>query len=262
MLKKVQYCAIMKSKGGVKMKYENEVKRISELLNSGKYAVFFGGAGVSTASGIPDFRGSKGLYTVSDEPCEYFLSRDCLISEPDRFYSFLKEKMIYPDAAPNDCHKVLAKLEEKGKIKAVITQNIDGLHQAAGSRRVIELHGTMSRAYCDRCGKLYPPESLEGETLPSCSCGGLIRPDVTLYGEALDPVAFASAEDEIKRAEVLIVCGTSLTVNPAASFVGRFRGEHLIIVNLSPTPYDHMAEYVIREPACDFFSQLVAFLEG
>lgn len=238
------------------MKYENEVKIISELLNSGKYAVFFGGAGVSTASGIPDFRGSKGLYTVSDEPVEYFLSRDCLISEPDRFYGFLREKMVYPDAAPNECHKVLASLETKGKIKAVITQNIDGLHQAAGSRRVIELHGTMNRAFCDRCGKLYPSESFESESLPFCSCGGLIRPDVTLYGEALDPVAFTYAEEEIERADVLIVGGTSLTVNPAASFVGRFRGEHLIIVNLTETPYDHMAEFVIRRPVCEFFSLL------
>ncbi|MBR6676227.1 MAG: NAD-dependent protein deacylase [Clostridia bacterium] len=231
------------------MHFKNEIKEIKEILKSSRHAVFFGGAGVSTASGIPDFRGQSGLYTTSDEPCEYFLSRDCLTAEPLRFFKFYREKMLYPDATPNDAHRALAALEEKGIIKAVITQNIDGLHQKAGSRNVFELHGTMSRAFCDRCGRTYEPQMMESsDSLPLCpACQGIIRPDVTLYGEALPADAFAMAAEHIEKADVLIVGGSSLTVYPAAGLVADFSGKHLIIINLSPTPYDQRASYVIRE---------------
>lgn len=235
----------------------NDVQRIAEILKNARHAVFFGGAGVSTASGIPDFRGAAGLYTVSDEPAEYFLSRECLLSEPRRFFEFYREKMVYPDARPNDAHYALARLEAEGIIKAVITQNIDGLHQMAGSRNVLELHGTVARSFCDRCGKAYAPDAINDiSDIPRCSCGGVIRPDVTLYGEALPAEAFNSAAEHIEKADVLIAAGSSLTVYPAASLVADFAGEHLIIINYSPTPYDGYAEYVIRDSLVDVLSEL------
>ncbi len=239
-------------------RYYNDIEEIKEILKNSKYAVFFGGAGVSTASGIPDFRGAAGLYTVSDEPAEYFLSRECLLSEPQRFFDFYREKMVYPDARPNDAHYALAQLEADGIIKAVITQNIDGLHQMAGSKNVLELHGTLSRSFCDRCGKTYAPDIIsEAADIPRCSCGGIIRPDVTLYGEALPTDAFTASEEHIANADVLIAAGSSLTVYPAASLVADFFGDHLIIINYSPTPYDEFAEYVIRDSLVDVFSELV-----
>lgn len=235
----------------------NDVQRIAEILKNARHAVFFGGAGVSTASGIPDFRGAAGLYTVSDEPAEYFLSRECLLSEPRRFFEFYREKMLYPDARPNDAHYALARLEAEGIIKAVITQNIDGLHQMAGSRNVLELHGTVARSFCDRCGKAYDSDAINDiSDIPRCSCGGVIRPDVTLYGEALPAEAFSAAEEHIAKADVLIAAGSSLTVYPAASLVADFAGEHLIIINYSPTPYDGYAEYVIRDSLVDVLSEL------
>ncbi len=235
-----------------------EIEKIKEILKNSSHAVFFGGAGVSTASGIPDFRGAAGLYTVSDEPAEYFLSRECLLSEPRRFFEFYREKMVYPDARPNDAHYALARLEAEGIIKAVITQNIDGLHQMAGSRNVLELHGTLSRSFCDRCGKTYAPDAINDiSDIPRCSCGGIIRPDVTLYGESLPAEAFSAAEEHIEKADVLIAAGSSLTVYPAASLVADFAGEHLIIINYSPTPYDGFAEYVIRESIEDVFAAII-----
>lgn len=234
------------------------MEEIREILKSSRHAVFFGGAGMSTASGIPDFRGPSGLYSNFAEGAEYFLSRRCLLNEPQRFFEFYREKMLYPDALPNEAHLALADLEDDGIIKAVITQNIDGLHQRAGSRNVIELHGTLAGAFCDRCGRGYPSDVMNDRSnLPICDrCGGLIRPDVTLYGEALPSAAFSAAEEHIAKADVLIVGGTSLTVQPAASLVSDFLGEHLIIVNYSPTPYDDLAEYIIRDSVTDFFSQL------
>ena len=225
-----------------------EVEIVKEILKNSKYAVFFGGAGVSTESGIPDFRGNGGLYSDGEESSEYYLSRDCLETEPKEFFRFFRRNMVFDSFEPNDAHNALADMEERGIIKAVITQNIDGLHQKAGSRRVIELHGSASRHYCIRCGRVYDSEGLldMGE-IPRCdSCGGVVRPDVTLYGEALDGGCFLDAEEEISKADVLIVGGTSLVVQPAASLVELYQGEHLIIINYSPTPYDGVAEYVIR----------------
>ncbi|MBQ8259276.1 MAG: NAD-dependent protein deacylase [Clostridia bacterium] len=235
-----------------------EIELICEILREAKHVVFFGGAGVSTESGIPDFRGSGGLYTSEGEGNEYYLSRRCLTINPLAFYNFYNKNMVYPDAKPNRAHYALAKLEEKGILKSVITQNIDGLHQSAGSRRVIELHGTVSRSYCMRCGKVCEPNVLgKDEIVPKCpACGGIVRPDVTLYGEALDGFTFRDAENEIAAADVLIVGGSSLTVYPAASLVGNFEGKHLIIINYSPTDYDRSAEFVIRESVGEVLSAL------
>ncbi|MBQ2715961.1 MAG: NAD-dependent protein deacylase [Clostridia bacterium] len=235
-----------------------EIELIREILREAKHVVFFGGAGVSTESGIPDFRGSGGLYTSEGEGNEYYLSRRCLTINPLAFYNFYNKNMVYPDAKPNRAHYALAKLEEKGILKSVITQNIDGLHQSAGSRRVIELHGTVSRSYCMRCGKVCEPNVLgKDEIVPKCpACGGIVRPDVTLYGEALDGFTFRDAENEIAAADVLIVGGSSLTVYPAASLVGNFEGKHLIIINYSPTDYDRSAEFVIRESVGEVLSAL------
>ena len=240
------------------MNMSKEIESIREILREAKHVVFFGGAGVSTESGIPDFRGSGGLYTSEGEGNEYYLSRRCLTINPLAFYNFYNKNMVYPDAKPNRAHYALAKLEEKGILKSVITQNIDGLHQSAGSRRVIELHGTVSRSYCMRCGKVCEPNVLgKDEIVPKCpACGGIVRPDVTLYGEALDGFTFRDAENEIAAADVLIVGGSSLTVYPAASLVGNFEGKHLIIINYSPTDYDRSAEFVIRESVGEVLSAL------
>ena len=240
------------------MNMSKEIELICEILREAKHVVFFGGAGVSTESGIPDFRGSGGLYTSEGEGNEYYLSRRCLTINPLAFYNFYNKNMVYPDAKPNRAHYALAKLEEKGILKSVITQNIDGLHQSAGSRRVIELHGTVSRSYCMRCGKVCEPNVLgKDEIVPKCpACGGIVRPDVTLYGEALDGFTFRDAENEIAAADVLIVGGSSLTVYPAASLVGNFEGKHLIIINYSPTDYDRSAEFVIRESVGEVLSAL------
>lgn len=209
------------------MKNDNvyDVERVKEILLSSEYAVFFGGAGVSTDSGIPDFRGNGGLYDSGDDSNEYYLSKECLIGEPDKFFRFFRENMIFQKFEPNDAHFAIAKLEKRGLIKAVIAQNIDGLHQKAGSRRVIELHGTADRYYCTGCGKVYSDEVLfTQDNIPRCDvCNSLVRPDVTLYGEALDGFNYAEAEEEIARADVLIVGGSSLVVNPAASLMTHFR---------------------------------------
>ena len=235
-----------------------DVERVKEILLSSEHAVFFGGAGVSTDSGIPDFRGNGGLYDSEEESNEYYLSRECLMREPDKFFQFFRNNMVFQNAEPNDAHFAIARLEERGLIKAVITQNIDGLHQKAGSQRVIELHGTANRYYCTRCGKVYSDEVLSAQDyIPRCEvCNSLVRPDVTLYGESLDGFNYADAEEEISRADVLIVGGSSLVVNPAASLIDSFQGEHLIIINYSPTPYDGLAEHVIRDSISDVFNIL------
>lgn len=239
-------------------KYD-EIKRIIDEAES---VVFFGGAGVSTESGIPDFRGSGGLYTDEDSygaAPEEILSGAYLLSLPEAFFRYYKGNMLYPYAEPNGAHLALAGLEESGKLTAVITQNIDGLHQAAGSKNVIELHGSVHRNYCTRCGREYSLDYvLDSEGAPRCtSCGSVVRPDVVLYGESLDNAAFAAAEDAIASADVMIVGGTSLTVHPAASLVEEFDGEHLIIINKTPTPYDEYAEYVIRDSISDVLCALL-----
>ena len=234
-----------------------EIERIKEILLESEHAVFFGGAGVSTDSGIPDFRGNGGLYDT-EESNAYHLSRECLICEPEKFFDFFRSNMLFESAEPNDAHIALANLEKRGIIKAVITQNIDGLHQKAGSQRVIELHGTAARCYCTGCGKAFDGRALtEQGGVPRCPvCKSVIRPDVTLYGEPLDGFNFVDAEEEIANADVLIVGGTSLVVNPAASLINAYEGDHLIIINYSPTPYDGVAEYVIRESLSDVMNIL------
>jgi NAD-dependent deacetylase len=224
-----------------------KIEKLKELIANSRNVVFFGGAGVSTESGIPDFRGAGGLYTEDGKGNEYYLSRRCLTVDPFAFYRFFREHMTFPDARPNAAHKALAKLEEEGKLKAIITQNIDGLHQLAGSRRVLELHGTLTRSYCMRCGKVFYPEHTDDEPVPKCTaCGGIVRPDVTLYGESLDGFTFREAENAIAEADLLIAGGSSLTVYPAASLVGNFEGGKLVIINYSQTAYDDSADLVIR----------------
>lgn len=239
---------------------ENELEQINQirsLLYSSHHAVFFGGAGVSTESGIPDFRGASGLY--SDTSNEYYLSRSCLNNEPEKFFSFYRKNMLFPEAKPNKTHIILSELEKKGIIKAVITQNIDGLHQKAGSKNVIELHGTTLECYCMKCKKSFGGDYIEKtEGIPRCDkCGGTVRPNVTLYEENLDGISLYGAKNHTDMADVLIVGGTSLNVYPAAGFVANFKGEHLIIVNLTPTPYDKNAEYVIRASLSEFFHKMI-----
>ena len=228
-------------------KIKKDIEKLRKMIKEARNVVFFGGAGVSTESGIPDFRGAGGLYTEDGKGNEYYLSRRCLTVDPFAFYRFFREHMTFPDARPNAAHKALAKLEEEGKLKAIITQNIDGLHQLAGSRRVLELHGTLTRSYCMRCGKVFYPEHTDDEPVPKCTaCGGIVRPDVTLYGESLDGFTFREAENAIAEADLLIAGGSSLTVYPAASLVGNFEGGKLVIINYSQTAYDDSADLVIR----------------
>lgn len=228
-----------------------EIKVLKSLIQKANYIVFLGGAGVSTASGIPDFRGEDGLYgeTYKKISPEEILSRDFFLTRTKDFYDYYKKNMLFPSAQPNGAHISLARLEKTKKLKAVITQNIDGLHQKAGSENVIELHGSVLRNRCLRCGAFYTVEDmLAKKGVPCCDkCGGVIKPDVVLYGENLDEDAITQAVRHVLEADLLIVGGTSLTVNPAASFVRFFRGDNLVIINKSPTPYDGFASLIIRE---------------
>ncbi|MCR4904825.1 MAG: NAD-dependent protein deacylase [Clostridiales bacterium] len=243
------------------------IRRLKEALDAAEHAVFFGGAGMSTASGIPDFRGASGLYTVSEEEApEYLLSDECLAREPEKFFAYYRSHILYPGAKPNPAHLALAELERRGRIHAVITQNIDGLHQAAGSRKVLELHGSCARSYCSKCGRPVERDFIaETEGIPRCeTCGGVVRPDVVLYGEFLPQEAFEEAKREIGAADLLLVGGSSLTVNPAASLVSRFtrsagrgRRKTLAIVNFDETPYDCDADFLIRESVADVLPQLL-----
>lgn len=246
----------------MKPESEEKVRQLKEILHNSRHAVFFGGAGMSTESGIPDFRGTKGIYKEkkpTKEPPEYLLSHTCLVRAPEKFFDFYRSDMLYPEARPNAGHLALAKLEEAGILKAVITQNIDGLHQAAGSQNVIELHGSVLRNYCARCGKPFPAAYIqESSGIPKCDkCGGVVRPDVVLYEENLRGDAIAAAAEEVEKADVLIVGGSSLVVYPAASFVAQFRGAHCIIINYSPTAYDRYAEFVIRDSLAETLASLV-----
>lgn len=213
-------------------------EKLREYIEESNNIVFFGGAGVSTESGIPDFRSKNGLYNQHDvqfdryEP-EYLLSRECLYNNPKVFYEFYRQKMDTRNIEPNITHKVLAKMEEIGKLKAIVTQNIDGLHQKAGSKNVFEIHGTTQRNYCSKCKKEYHSDFLfdTKETIPKCECGGLIRPDVTLYGENLPNEAVNGAVEAISNADMLIIGGTSLKVYPAANYISYFSGRHLVVIN-------------------------------
>ena len=218
--------------------------------------VFFGGAGVSTESGIPDFRSVDGLYHQKyDYPPETILSHTFYMEKTEEFYRFYRDKMLALDAKPNAAHLKLAELEAKGKLKAVVTQNIDGLHQAAGSKNVLELHGSVHRNYCRKCGKLYDEQYIKNSAgVPMCSCGGQIKPDVVLYEEGLDSSTMQAAIHAISQAEVLIIGGTSLAVYPAAGLIDYYRGNKLVLINKSETPMDSRADLVIQAPIGEVFS--------
>ena len=228
------------------------MERLSTLRNWIKESnkiVFFGGAGVSTESGIPDFRSVDGLYHQKfDYPPETILSHSFFFSHTEDFYKFYREKMLVTDIEPNRAHKALAELEQQGKLTAVVTQNIDGLHQKAGSKTVYELHGSIHRNYCRRCHKFYSAEDLlQSSGVPKCACGGTIKPDVVLYEESLDDACIMGAVNAIAGADLLIVGGTSLTVYPAAGLIRYYRGSRLVLINRDETPYDSEADLVFRE---------------
>lgn len=236
----------------------NGTEKLKELVDGSNNIVFFGGAGVSTESGIPDFRSTDGLYHQQyDYPPETILSHSFFMRNPEEFYRFYKNKMLCLDAKPNMAHKKLAELEKAGKLKAVITQNIDGLHQAAGSKEVLELHGSVHRNYCMKCGKFYDAEyMLHAEGVPTCSCGGMIKPDVVLYEEGLDMTVMSKSIQAIRDADVLIIGGTSLIVYPAAGLIDYYRGNKLVVINMSVTSQDKNADLVIQEPIGKVFSNL------
>ena len=225
-------------------------KELKQLLDESRYAVFFGGAGVSTESNIPDFRSTDGLYHQKyPYPPEQILSHSFFCHGTEEFYRFYRDKMLFPDARPNPAHLALAKLEAQGKLKAVITQNIDGLHQKAGSKAVYELHGSVHRNYCTKCRKFYGLDYILGTTgVPKCSCGGVIKPDVVPYEEPLDDAVVRGAVSHIRKADLLIIGGTSLSVYPAAGFIQYFRGNQLVLINRDPTPADGSASLLLREP--------------
>lgn len=229
---------------------DQEIARLKELTEKSRAMVFFGGAGVSKESGIPDFRSVDGLYHQAYRyPPETILSRSFYEKNPEEFYRFYRDKMLYLDAEPNPAHKKLAQWEREGRLLAVITQNIDGLHQKAGSKRVYELHGSVYRNYCEKCGKFYPPEYIRDSAgVPRCTCGGRIKPDVVLYEESLDQTVIEGAVRAIADAEVLIVGGTSLTVYPAAGLIRYYRGNKLVLINRDETPYDTYANLIFRDP--------------
>ena len=226
-----------------------EINELKEIIYNSKNIVFFGGAGVSTESGIPDFRSADGLYSGKYKyPPETILSYSFFMENTEEFYRFYKEKMLYPDAKPNDAHKALAKLEEQGKLRAVITQNVDGLHTLAGSKNVLELHGSALRNICMTCKECYPIDIiLQSQGIPLCKCGGIIKPDVVLYEEALDSAVMSKATKAIYEADVLIVGGTSLNVYPAAGMVNYYGGNNLVLINKSETSFDRYADLIIRE---------------
>ncbi len=228
---------------------DKKIEKLKEIIDASENVVFFGGAGVSTESGIPDFRSVDGLYNQKYKyPPETIISHSFYMRNPEEFYRFYKDKMIFKDAMPNDAHKKLAELEAKGKLKAVITQNIDGLHQMAGSRNVIELHGSIHRNYCTRCNKFYNLDAIvEAEGVPKCSCGGIIKPDVVLYEEGLKNEDIENAIRYISEADTLIIGGTSLVVYPAAGLIRYFRGRHLVVINMSPTQTDSQADLLIAD---------------
>lgn len=237
---------------------EEKIKQFKKWVDNSDNIVFFGGAGVSTESGIPDFRSVDGLYNQSyDYPPETILSHTFYMRKPEEFFRFYRNKMLFPDATPSTTHIKLAELEQRGKLKGVITQNIDGLHQKAGSRHVIELHGSVLRNYCERCGEFYGLEAIiNSEGIPTCKCGERIKPDVVLYEEGLDENNINEAVRLIKEADVLIVGGTSLGVYPAAGLIDYYRNDKLVLINKSSTPYDGRANLLIQDSLGKVFSAL------
>lgn len=239
------------------------MEELIKIVKEAKRIVFFGGAGVSTESGIPDFRSTNGVFKKKkyEFAPEYIVSHEFFSLAPEYFYDFYYNEMVYPQAQPNAAHVGLAQLEKMGKLSAVITQNIDGLHQKAGSQKVLELHGSIHRNYCQRCHKFYGLDDLLAQKgVPHCSCKGIIKPDVVLYGEALDGDVMNQTVTEIEQADVLIVGGTSLNVYPAAGFIRFFKGKHLILMNKSETSMDYLATKIIRKPIGEVFEELMKHL--
>lgn len=236
----------------------SDMDKLKEIIDNARRIVFFGGAGVSTESGIPDFRSADGLYHQKyDYPPEEILSHTFFMRHTEEFYRFYRDKMLCLTAEPNKAHRKLAEWEREGKLLSVITQNIDGLHQAAGSKRVHELHGSVLRNYCTRCGKFYGVEAIaDSDGIPRCSCGGVLKPDVVLYEEPLPQDTVMAAIRDIRRADVLIVAGTSLTVYPAASYISYFDGGKMVLINRDPTSYDYIADLVIHDKVGEVLDRL------
>ena len=237
---------------------QDKLQQVRELIGRSRRIVFFGGAGVSTESGVPDFRSQDGLYRQKYAyPPETILSHSFFLSHTEEFFAFYREKMLFPDVQPNAAHKKLAQWEAEGRLSAVITQNIDGLHQKAGSRRVLELHGSVWRNHCMQCGKSYPLEYiLHGTGVPRCSCGGIVKPDVVLYEEPLDESVLLTAVEEISAADLLLIGGTSLNVYPAAGLIDYFRGENIVVVNRGATARALEGVVSVDEKIGEFFSRL------
>ena len=235
-----------------------KIETLQQWVRESSRIVFFGGAGVSTESGIPDFRSVDGLYSQKfDYPPETIISHSFYKRDPQYFFRFYKEKMLPLGFEPNITHRKLAQWEQEGKLLAVVTQNIDGLHQKAGSKKVYELHGSVLWNYCEKCGKFYPAEYVKNaKGVPLCQCGGIVKPDVVLYEESLDPDTMSSSVSAIRNADLLIVAGTSLTVYPAAGLIQYYRGNRLVLINRDETPYDDDANLVLHESLGTVFSQL------
>lgn len=240
----------------------NKIEELKKIIEENDNIVFFGGAGVSVPSGIPDFRSADGIYSQAYKSVlnpETIISHSFFMRHPDEFYEFYKDKMIYENARPNDAHYALAELERRGKLNAVITQNIDGLHQKAGSKRVLELHGTIHYNYCMKCGKRHGLEHiLNSKGVPKCSCGGIVRPDVVLYEEGLDGHTVEMSRAFVQAADVLIVGGTSLKVYPAAGYVHDFMGKKLVLINKSATAMDSEADLVINDDIAKVLKEVVS----
>lgn len=240
------------------------ISKLAQLISAGSRIVFFGGAGVSTESGIPDFRSEDGVFSAIRKygyPPEELLSHSFFTRKPDIFYRYYKELLMSTDAGPNDAHIALAQLEQMGKLSAIVTQNIDGLHQKAGSKNVFELHGSIHRNYCMRCHRFFDAEYVKNHSgIPYCSCSGMIKPDVVLYEEALEPDVMRGAAKHIQNADMLIIGGTSLQVYPAAGFIDCYSGNKLVLINKSRTPYDGRADLVINAPIGRVFRQVMESL--
>ena len=241
-----------------------DILELKRIIDENSNIVFFGGAGVSTESGIPDFRSATGLYNQDlgrEVSPEEMVSHSFYVNHPKQFFEFYRDKLIYEDAEPNDCHKALAELERQGKVKAIVTQNIDGLHQKAGSKVVWELHGSTLRNYCESCGTFYDLSKVTGtDGVPTCDkCGGRVKPDVVLYEEGLDSAVIDGAVRAISEADTLIVGGTTLIVYPAAGLIHYFRGKHIVLINMSATSADGSADLVIRKPIGEVFKEVMGW---
>ena len=240
---------------------DEQLQQLSQMIGRARRMAFLGGAGLSTESGIPDFRSSNGVYAALKaygRPPEELLSHGFVVRHPDVFFDYYRKYLIRPEAKPNPAHYALARLEQQGKLTAVITQNIDELHQRAGSRNVLELHGSVYRNHCMECGKSWPVEAvLEADDVPRCTCGGIIKPEVVLYGEGLDPATLTAAVEAIAAADMLLIGGTQLSVYPAAGLVDYFHGKDLAVINLSATPRDAQAALTIRRPIGEVLAEVV-----